>query len=74
MISYQIIAGAFGLAVTYGTMALDFGWWLPSTSDRLQAVLWGIVLLTMTLPSAVVAWIEPDARDTGLENDTVLSN
>ena len=74
MISYQIIAGIFGLSVAYGTMALDFGWWLPSTFDRLQAVLWGIVLLTMTLPSAVVAWIEPDAQDMRLENDVLLSN
>ena len=58
--SYRGIAGVAVLATVYGGLAWDNGLWLPNTWNQVQAVVWGILLLAMTLPSAVIAWTEPE--------------
>ncbi len=62
--SYQGLAAVFTLAAVYGAIAWDsqakLGLWLPSTWNQVQAVLWGVLLLCITLPAAVVAWTAPD--------------
>ena len=47
----------------YAMIGLDNGWWLPRTFNELQAVFWGALLLASTLPSAILAWTEPDLRE-----------
>jgi hypothetical protein len=58
--SYRLLASLTSLAVLYGGLAWDNAWWLPSTWNQVQALVWGVLLLTLTLPAAVVAWTEPD--------------
>jgi ABC-type amino acid transport system permease subunit len=48
------------LFALYAYVASDNGWWLPTTSNARTAVFCGIWGLTLTLPSAVLAWTEPD--------------
>ena len=58
--SYRVLAGATVVATVYGALAWDNGLWLPGTWNQVQALVWGVLLLTMTLPAAVIAWTEPD--------------
>lgn len=59
--SYAVIASAYLLTVIYAAIGHDSGiLWLPRTWNELQAIMWGVLLLTLTLPPAVVAWTEPD--------------
>lgn len=62
--SYQVIASLFGLWVVYEAIARtnERQWfWVPQTFDEYQAIVWGYLILAMTLPSAFIAWFEPDA-------------
>lgn len=59
--SYRLFAGIVTLVAVYGGLAWDTGLWLPQTWNQVQAVVWGVLLAAMTLPSAVVAWTAPDA-------------
>lgn len=62
--AYQILASIFGLWIVYESIARDMTrqwFWFPSTTDEYQAIVWGYLLVAMTLPSAVIAWTEPDA-------------
>ena len=61
--SYQTFAGLVTLAGFYAAFAWDTGWWLPATWNQVQAVMWGVLLLALTLPAAVVAWTERDMSD-----------
>lgn len=59
--SYALVATAFLLTAVYGAIGHATGLlWLPRTWNELQAVMWGVILLTVTLPPAIVAWSEPD--------------
>lgn len=59
--AYVGVASAFMLLITYAAIVHDSGrGWLPRTWNESQAIVWGVLLLTWTLPSAVVAWTEPD--------------
>ncbi len=59
--SYILLAALCVVGIVYGGIALDNDWlWLPDTWNAVQAVVWGVFLLVMTLPTAVLAWTEPD--------------
>ncbi len=59
--SYILLAALCVVGVVYGGIAWDNDWlWLPDTRTAVQAVVWGVFLLVMTLPTAVLAWTEPD--------------
>lgn len=60
-VSYWIFSTGVLFAALYGYIAADSGsFWLPETSNELQAVFWGFWLLATTLPAAVLCWLEPD--------------
>lgn len=60
-VAYQLLAGLGGFTALYGYIATDSGrGWLPSTSNELQAVFWGFLLVSSTLPAAVLTWTEPE--------------
>ena len=64
--SYQILSSLFGLWVVYEGIARtnERQWfWVPQTFDEYQAIVWGYLLVSMTLPSALIAWTEPDLID-----------
>lgn len=60
--AYQIIAGLTALALIYGNFALEHPTrlWLPSTDRHMQTLIWGFLLLSITLPHAFIAWQDPD--------------
>lgn len=64
--AYQVISVLFGLWIVYETIARTsrLEWlWVPRTFDEYQAIVWGYLLVSMTLPSAIIAWTEPDVDD-----------
>lgn len=62
--AYQALAAVFLVAALYAYIALDSGsLWFPRTSNQLNAFFWGAMLLATTLPTAVIAWTEPDDLD-----------
>ena len=64
--AYQILSSLFGLWVVYEGIARtnERQWfWVPQTFDEYQAIVWGYLLVSWTLPSALIAWTEPDLAD-----------
>lgn len=64
--AYQGISSVAGLWIVYETIArtaVRQWFWVPDTFDEYQAVVWGYLLVAMTLPGAIIAWTEPDLRD-----------
>lgn len=60
VLSYRILTGILSLAAVYWTVAAATALWLPGPEFR-SPLLFGLVFLTATMPSATIAWIEPDA-------------
>jgi hypothetical protein len=58
--SYRIVAAGAGLAAIYGVTAHEQGYWFPTGSGQLQAIMWAVLLGTLILPAGFVAWTEPD--------------
>lgn len=61
--AYQMLSSMAGLWIVYETIARTSKrqwFWVPVSFDEYQAIVWGYLLLAMTLPSAVIAWTEPD--------------
>lgn len=64
--AYQTISALFGLWIVYEAIARTNTrqwFWLPQTFDEYQAIVWAYLLVSMTLPSAIIAWTEPDLAD-----------
>jgi hypothetical protein len=60
-LAYTVVATIVLLFGLFGTVALDGGkMWLPQTYNQASYLLWGAILLTLTLPSAIIAWTEPE--------------
>lgn len=59
--AYRVLGALVVLGALYVMLAHGSGWWLPRTNLALQAVFWGVWLLAVTLPTAILAWSEPDA-------------
>lgn len=66
--AYHIFAGLVSVAVLYVTIASgareDLNLWIPSNYDQWTAVLWGVLLSAMILPTAVLAWRLPPSEPT----------
>jgi hypothetical protein len=59
--AYRYVGALFFLAAVYGGLAWDSGLlWLPGDWVAIQAIVWGVFLLVTTLPSAALAWDEPE--------------
>ncbi len=54
--AYATYAGLTTTAGVYASLAVDLGWWLPMHEWEASLLLWGLLLLALTLPSAVIAW------------------
>lgn len=57
--AYAILAALLCAACVYSAIAFDAGFWIPDAGAR-HPILFGLVFLTASLPSAVIAWTEPD--------------
>lgn len=60
--SYQIIAGLTALGLIYAQLAVEHPHrlWRPSSERPMQSLVWGFLLLSITLPHAFIAWQDPD--------------
>nr|WP_295373794.1 hypothetical protein [uncultured Sphingosinicella sp.] len=48
------------LLVLYAAIASDKGFWLPSTYEQFNGVVWGVFLYASVLPTALLSWlVEP---------------
>jgi hypothetical protein len=63
--AYRIIAGLSFLLVAWTLVAMDYPdlFLRPRLNDLLSEALVFLVLFTVTLPTCVVAWTEPDLED-----------
>jgi predicted permease len=59
--AYRILGLIVMFTMLYWYIATDSGrFWLPKTSYEINVVFWGVMLLAITLPTAIAAWTEPD--------------
>ena len=62
--SYRIVAGLVICGVIWIALGTDLGhWWFPTTWHEWNAIVWGLVIYLTLLPSAVLAWREPDRHE-----------
>jgi hypothetical protein len=54
--AYATFTGMVCLALLYGALASDFGWWLPRSYDAFNAIFWGVFLYSTLLPTVFLAW------------------
>lgn len=59
-LAYHSWGAAFGLGLVYWYFAGEFGGWLPRSYNERTAVFWTLLLSLVSLPSAIIAWLEPD--------------
>ncbi|CAA9567685.1 MAG: hypothetical protein AVDCRST_MAG86-1334 [uncultured Truepera sp.] len=59
-LAYNVWAIGFSLGLFYWYFAGEFGWWLPSSYNERTALFWTLLLSLASLPSAIIAWLEPD--------------
>lgn len=71
---YALLGGAVVLAASYLALALDFGWPLPRSAGAIQLVIWTVVVATTTIPTAVLAWTEPDPDPDDPQAATILND
>lgn len=58
--SYWIVSLILLLGATYVLEADNADWWLPNSAEAFQGIIWTLIFVTMTLPTAIIAWSEPD--------------
>lgn len=64
--AYRLVSAIVLLGVIWIAVGTDKGfWWIPSSYDEWNIVFWGLFLYTTSLPSALLAWREPDRLEEG---------
>ena len=59
--AYRILGLLVMFAALYFYIAATSGkWWLPKNEYEMNVIFWGTMLLTITLPTALTSWSEPD--------------
>lgn len=66
-LAYNSWALGFALGLLYWFFAGEFGWWLPRSYNERTAVFWTLLLSLASLPSAIIAWLEPDPFEMEVE-------
>jgi len=51
------------VAVLYCEIATDAHWWLPNRNLDAEWIFWGVMALGLTLPSAMLAWVDQPPPD-----------
>jgi hypothetical protein len=62
-LAYGLLSIILGVGLFYWYIATDAArleLWLPRSSFEAAAVFWGLLILLSSLPTAVLAWLEPD--------------
>ncbi len=58
--AYMGVATLLMCWMMYMAFAVDKGLWLPKSYEQASALVWGVMLLCLTLPSAILAWTEKE--------------
>ena len=58
--AYAVLAALVILVALYVRVAAAGSWWTPHTGEGWNAVLTVVMIVTTSLPAAVLAWLEPD--------------
>lgn len=62
--AYRVVASFMLLGIIWIALGIDKSlWWVPKTYNEWNIVFWGVIVLTLTLPSAFLSWREPDRAD-----------
>ena len=64
--AYRIVSFLFLVVTLYISAASNFGLPLPTNTYIWQVLYFGVTLLVLTLPTAILAWTEADADDRDL--------
>lgn len=63
-VSYSTYTAITLLPVIYASIAVDHPrLWLPHTYDEVSRIVWGLILASVTLPSALLAWNDRPLED-----------
>lgn len=62
-IAYRLAGGALFLVSLITFVALSAGRPVAPTPESAQAAFWGVFIVVTTLPTAIIAWTEPDPHD-----------
>lgn len=62
-LAYNMWSLGFARGLLYWYFAGDSGWWLPRFYYERTAVFWTLLLSLVSLPSAIIAWLELDPAD-----------
>jgi hypothetical protein len=58
--AYVYISTLLILALMYAMLAQDFYWPLPTGANQVNTLFWSFFFVVITLPSAILAWTEPE--------------
>lgn len=62
--SYRLAASLVLIGVIWISLGTDLGyWWIPTTWHEWNAIFGGLFIYLTSLPSAILAWREPDRHD-----------
>jgi len=71
--AYQVVADLTALRLIYVQLVLEAhrNLFLPPTDRHMQPLIWGFLLIAITLPHALIAWQDPDyeAQSPGYAKD-----
>jgi len=68
--AFRVVATSLLLGIIWVALGVDKSlWWVPKTYNEWNTVFWGAIVMTLTLPSAFLAWREPDRVDDREEDE-----
>jgi len=68
--AFRVVATSLLLGIIWVALGVDKSlWWVPKTYNEWNMVFWGAIVMTLALPSAFLAWREPDRVDDREEDE-----
>lgn len=55
--AYMVLSVLVLLLVIYAAIAIDKGFWVPSSYDAFNGLFWGVFLYASILPTALLSWM-----------------
>lgn len=62
--AYRIVSAGVLLGTVWIAIGVDKSlWWIPTSYNEWNDVFWGLFIVTLNLPAALLSWREPDRND-----------